>query len=164
MELAISSAPSPSTGSSRHRTILLPFALLFLHSEVKIAFSLEAFKSNHLENRITRLESQFLPAVKVGSDIDCTSGPMVPSDGPVLLEASHPIDPRHIIIRQTVNVVDPAVTVNLAEDVSIAGNTIAVRLDNVPLGDRVLSPSVDSQSPVSRSLEVAVPGDRASVG
>ena len=89
---------------------------------------------------------------------------MVPSDGPVLLEASHPIDLRHIIIRQTIDVVDPAVTVNLAEDVSIAGNTIAVRLDNVPLGDRVLSPSVDSQGPVTRSLKVAVPGDRASVG
>lgn len=99
----------------------------------------------------------------MGSDVDCTSGPMVPSDGPVLLEASHPIDLRHIIIRQTVNVVDSAVTVNLAEDVSIAWNTVAMGLDNIPFGDRVLSPSVDGQSPVSRSLEVAVPGDRASV-
>jgi hypothetical protein len=133
-----------------------------VHSKIERAFSLEPFKSNHLENGIARLESQFLPTIKVGSDIDGTRAPVVTSDGPVLLEASCPIDLRYIIVRQTVDIIDSTVTVNLAQDVTIARNTIAVRLDNVPLGDRVLSPPVDAQSPVSRSPEGAIPGNRAS--
>lgn len=97
----------------------------------------------------------------MGSDIDRASSPMIASNRPVLLEASHPIDLGHIIVRKTVHVVDTAITLNLAEDLSITRGASAVGLDDIPLSDGVGGPSVDSQSIVTGSCEVAVPSEGA---
>jgi hypothetical protein len=86
---------------------------------------------------------------------------MSTSNRPVLLEASHAINLRHIIVWKTVHVVDTAIAFNLAEDFSIAWNASAVGFDDIPLGDGVSSPSVDSQSPIAGSSKVAVPCNRA---
>lgn len=97
----------------------------------------------------------------MGGDIDRAGRAMSASNGPVLLEASHPVDFGHIIVRKTVNVVDTAITLNLAEDLSITGGASAVGLDDIPFGDGVGGPSVDGKSIVAGSREVTVPCNRA---
>lgn len=134
---------------------------LVADGEVKVTFTLEALESDHLENGVTGSQAKLLPTVEVVGHVDGASGAVLATDGPVLLEAGGAVDLRNVVVVQAVDVVDTAVAVDLTEDVSIARSTRTVRVNNVPLGHGVTGPSVDGKSPVTRSLEVTVPGDGA---
>jgi hypothetical protein len=90
-------------------------------------------------------------------DIDCASGTMGPTNRPQLVEVLGPVDLRHITVGEHVDIIDTIVSVHLAQDVAVARGTRAVRLDDVPLGDGVGGPAIDSEGIVALGGEVTVP-------
>lgn len=143
-----------------YSNMLIPINAL-MQSKVQKAIPLEPLRCHHLKDRTPRLQPQLLPAVKMRRDIDRASRAMGPTDRPQLVKVRGTIDLRHITVGQHVDIIHAIISVHLAEDVAVTRGARAVRLDNVPLGDGVGGPSVDSEGVVAFSGEVAVPGEGA---
>jgi hypothetical protein len=82
---------------------------------------------------------------------------MRPPNRPQLVKVRGAIDLRHITVGKHVDIIHAIISVHLAQDVAVARGTCPVCLDDVPLGDGVGGPAVDSEGVVAFSGEVAVP-------
>lgn len=97
----------------------------------------------------------------MGAHVDGAGRAVGATHRPVLVEVGDTVDLRNISIGEIIDIVDAAITINLAEDVPVAWGSTSMRLHNIPLGDGVRGPAINGQSPVPFGGEITVPGQGA---
>lgn len=97
----------------------------------------------------------------MGAHVDSAGGTVGATHRPVLVEVGDTVDLGNISVGEIVDIVDTAIAIDLAEDVPVAWSSSAMRLHNIPLGDRVQGPAIDGQSPVTLGGEVTIPSQGA---